>query len=362
MNRVYYPRVRQMLRLSPMPSDIYRSAAFGHSRVWDQQARKAGYSPQAVDSIFNWSVVRDELRGRCLPSVTLGFSNFGNSNGAKYDLNQNYLLQAQATGRARVHPAHEVLGIGHDGSRYWVDVRRINPEGVALERRVLTCDRLFMAAGSVGTSALLTQAQAQGTLRHLNEDVGKGWGTNGDATTTRSLAAIRGLTQGSACASMIHDATRGGMPVSMESWYAPAMTLDLGVVRSLCMAYDETHRGEFRYDASQGKAVLHWDAQGNRDVVAATRILNDRLADATGSTPGFMGVFEDVNGMDWTAHPLGGAVLGRVADAHGRVRGHPGLYVMDGAGVPGSTGTANPSLTIAALAERNIEHILQSGG
>ena len=75
-----------------------------------------------------------------------------------------------------------------------------------------------------------------------------------------------------------------------------------------------------------------------------------------------MGVFEDVNGMDWTAHPLGGAVLGRVADAHGRVRGHPGLYVMDGAGVPGSTGTANPSLTIAALAERNIEHILQSGG
>jgi cholesterol oxidase len=34
---------------------------------------------------------------------------------------------------------------------------------------------------------------------------------------------------------------------------------------------------------------------------------------------------------------------------------------MDGAAVPGSTGTVNPSLTIAALAERNIENIIHTG-
>ncbi|WP_282070489.1 GMC oxidoreductase [Janibacter hoylei] len=42
-------------------------------------------------------------------------------------------------------------------------------------------------------------------------------------------------------------------------------------------------------------------------------------------------------------------------------RRHPGLYVMDGAGIPGSTGTANPSLTITALAERNIAQIISDG-
>jgi len=30
--------------------------------------------------------------------------------------------------------------------------------------------------------------------------------------------------------------------------------------------------------------------------------------------------------------------------------------------VPGSTGSVNPSLTISALAERNIERIIASGG
>ena len=50
-----------------------------------------------------------------------------------------------------------------------------------------------------------------------------------------------------------------------------------------------------------------------------------------------------------------------VVDGHGQVFGYPGLYVMDGAAIPGSTGTVNPSLTITALAERNIAQIIKSG-
>jgi cholesterol oxidase len=57
-----------------------------------------------------------------------------------------------------------------------------------------------------------------------------------------------------------------------------------------------------------------------------------------------------------TVHPLGGCPMGRnaqegVVDAHGRVFGADGLYVADGAIMPGPVG-ANPSLTIAAMAER----------
>ena len=39
--------------------------------------------------------------------------------------------------------------------------------------------------------------------------------------------------------------------------------------------------------------------------------------------------------------------------------GHPGLYVLDGALLPGPVG-ANPSLTIAAVADRGCTHILES--
>lgn len=57
-----------------------------------------------------------------------------------------------------------------------------------------------------------------------------------------------------------------------------------------------------------------------------------------------------------TVHPLGGAPMGRdmgegVCDSFGEVFGYPGLYIADGAAMPGAVG-ANPSLTIAAMADR----------
>jgi cholesterol oxidase len=49
-----------------------------------------------------------------------------------------------------------------------------------------------------------------------------------------------------------------------------------------------------------------------------------------------------------------------VVDAHGRVYSYPGLHVSDGSIVPGALGV-NPSETIAALAERNVDALLGSG-
>ena len=43
-----------------------------------------------------------------------------------------------------------------------------------------------------------------------------------------------------------------------------------------------------------------------------------------------------------------------VTDAGGEVFGYPGLYVLDGGALPAATGV-NPSHTIAAVAERNVE-------
>lgn len=56
---------------------------------------------------------------------------------------------------------------------------------------------------------------------------------------------------------------------------------------------------------------------------------------------------------------MGGANLGRVCDLAGRVRGQRGLYVLDGALLPGSAAACNPSMTIAALAERALSRIVR---
>ena len=39
MRDIFYPRVKEMLNLSPLPDDLYKKSAWGHSRVWDKQAR-----------------------------------------------------------------------------------------------------------------------------------------------------------------------------------------------------------------------------------------------------------------------------------------------------------------------------------
>ncbi|CAA9549256.1 MAG: Glucose-methanol-choline (GMC) oxidoreductase:NAD binding site [uncultured Thermomicrobiales bacterium] len=66
-----------------------------------------------------------------------------------------------------------------------------------------------------------------------------------------------------------------------------------------------------------------------------------------------------------TVHPLGGCPMGRnvkegVVDSRGEVFGYPGLFIADGSIMPGPVG-ANPSLTIAAVADRIADGILEPG-
>jgi cholesterol oxidase len=66
-----------------------------------------------------------------------------------------------------------------------------------------------------------------------------------------------------------------------------------------------------------------------------------------------------------TVHSLGGCRMAvsegdGVVDPHGNVFGHPGLHIADGSVMPGPVG-ANPSLTIAALADRFADSIVEGG-
>lgn len=359
MNNIYYPRVRQMLKLSPLPKDLYYKPSFGHSRVWDKQVKLAGYTPQPIDGIWNWDVVRKECHFRSRPSATLGESNHGNSNGAKFDLTQNYLKYAEETGYTTIYPGMQVKGIGQDANgHYLVDIKQIDPMGEVIDEYTLACEYLFMAAGSIGSTELLLRARELGDLPDLNEFIGEGWGTNGDTAVVRTASELQGLYQASPSAGIIHD-TRFGPPITMENWYALHVPVNLSAIGSLGMGFDMTNRCRFQYNASTDSSTLLWPRNGNADVVAATRAMNNRICDASLTLPGLVGIVPDVNDS-FTAHPLGGAILGQAADAHGRIKGYNKLYVMDGAMVNGSTGAVNPSLTISALAERNIAHILQN--
>ena len=64
------------------------------------------------------------------------------------------------------------------------------------------------------------------------------------------------------------------------------------------------------------------------------------------------------------AHPLGGCPMGRndqegVVDDHGEVFNYPGFFIADGSVMPGPVGP-NPSLTIAALADRFAERVIDN--
>jgi len=82
-------------------------------------------------------------------------------------------------------------------------------------------------------------------------------------------------------------------------------------------------------------------------------------AEAMDGIPG-SALNEVLLGRPFTAHLLGGAPISErpedgVLDPFQRVWRDPGLHVLDGAAVTANPG-ANPSLTIAAQAERALSH------
>jgi len=83
--------------------------------------------------------------------------------------------------------------------------------------------------------------------------------------------------------------------------------------------------------------------------------LTREYATVSGGTP--MNItLESIGGLSTTAHILSGCPMGHsaadgVIDSNHQVHGHPGLFVVDGASIPGNIGV-NPSLTITAMAER----------
>jgi cholesterol oxidase len=386
LERVHFPRAASRVGIAPIPDDVLADPAYVGTRLFLDQAERAGLHAERVANAVDWDVVRDELAGRAKPSVTRGEYFSGVNSGARNSADRNYLAAAERTGLVEVAPLHRVTGIATaPGGRYRVDVERIDEDGVVLERIAVTADAVFLGAGSAGTSRLLVRARATGALPGLSEEVGRNWGNNGDRIDLRALVPEpTGGPQGGPMPVAIRRVDDPADPVTVAFGPAPlpfdARLMPLpgfGACRPV---------GEFRYDARTDEVRLHWPRDGDiaaqksvRDVLLQlvrtdfggllpdvsrtigelTKGLPDGLAPlasiATNAPSGLLDL-GDLDPVTW--HPLGGATLGTACDLRGRLHGHPGLYVTDASLIPGSTGACNPSWTIAALVERCLDDIV----
>jgi cholesterol oxidase len=291
----------------------------------------------------------------------------------------------------------------------------------ALPQTTLTADHLILSAGTLGSTFLLLKNREH--FPHLSPMLGTRFGGNGDLLGLVVLAqAIKdGVAQPAnfnpaygpaiSAAIRIADEADGAAPGSRGHYVEDAGYPELinwivemvnvggtfkRLARFALARVKQTLGGPFRSDLSSDLASLLGPATLSsssmpllgmgRDVPDGRAALRNGLLDidfnAQRSGPFFeqlLGTMRDVTGAlngtfvpnpTWlfnrviTVHPLGGCPMGRnesegVVDSRGEVFNYPGLHVADGSVMPGPVG-ANPSLTIAALADRFADHIIDS--
>ncbi len=378
MATVWYPKVKEAIGTEKIPDDILESEFYRSSRVFVEQSVDLETHRLDLGSCFD--SIRDEMSGKLQPSAISGEIWYGINSGAKKSLDKNYLKLAEESGLVEVRPLHCVTEVSEAPSGcFSVKCNELNEKGEILATRELVCNYLFLGAGSIGTSHILTRARATGTLPRLNSEVGKHWGNNGDTFATRAVGTRTNPGQGGPASFAIHHYDNPLGPQTLivyPEWDAPEgtlTTLGMGIPKTL---------GKFTYDLETDVVSLHWPAEaaGNKRVVEGVnvtyRLLDEGLKShdengqakakahkgfhhcSTNTTtfPGPEGETQASSGV--TAHPLGGAVMDEACDLFGRVKGYEGLYVTDGAFIPGSAAATNPALTIAAFAERSMATII----
>ncbi len=287
------------------------------------------------------------------------------------------------------------------------------------DARTVTCSHLILSAGTLGTNWLLLRNRA--ALPGLSPALGQGFSGNGDLLTFairanqtgpdgRRVARVLEPSRGPVITSAIRvpDALDGGEGrgfylqdagyPDFGGWVLEVLEEPETILRAAPRAAHYVWsmlRGQRDTEAGAIASALFGDCDLSstllpllgmgRDVPDGKMSLkNERLEvdfDKDGRSRAYFDRVRAVSqeiahelGADFldnpiwhehrviTVHSLGGSRMGRsphegVVDCHGRVFGHPGLHIADGSVMPGPVG-ANPSLTIAAMADRFADAIL----
>ena len=404
----YYARVRQMLAAAEIPAGQQTR----RQELLGQAARRLGYAdrfrsvPLAVSFDPQWTYdlpdplnvrhsrsflnAQGQTQGTC---IHLGNCDIGCDVQAKNTLDLNYIPLAERHG-AEIRPLHIVRCVQPEAAGFRVVFDRV--EGGELVRGQERAERVVLAAGSISSTELLLRCRDEyRTLPRMSGALGKRWSSNANFFTSGlygsdvkveqgigpTIASGVDFTDGAVSGQrfFIEDdgfpnVLLGALTARLRSGrlnpFAWALQAHLrrgrdenNPVRNVMVwlgvgadaADGELRLGRARLAPWRRELRLTWDPRRSRPAIEAILSMHRQLTEATGGrlrVPLYWTVLRHLA----TVHPLGGCPLGRgsaeaVVDHRGQVFGHPNLFVADGAIIPAPIGR-NPSMTIAALAER----------
>lgn len=327
---------------------------------------------------------------------------------AKNTLRKNYLWFAERLGvdviaDTQVTDVRPVSGGAEDGADGYEVTAERSGAWLRRRRRTLTAGGVVVAAGALGTNALLANCRHRGSLPRVSERLGELVRTNSESVNAVTAPGDeRDFAKSVAISSSIYPDPDTHVEVVTYGRNADSMSLLFTLL---------TGRGTTltRPFAWLGQVVRHpikflrtfWPFKWSRRTVIllvmqtldnAIRLRPKRRLlgrgvklqteqDPDRPNPTFIpaadevarwwerrtgglaqgGLTEAIFNIPTTAHILGGAVIGPdaehgVIDGRHRVYGYENLLICDGAAVPANPGV-NPSLTITALAERAMAQV-----
>jgi cholesterol oxidase len=346
----------------------------------------------------------------------VGECNVGCNFGSKNSLDYNYLSRFVEFDRADLRTLCEVKTFAPRPGGFSVEYVA-HP---TRELRSLTCSRLVLASGALGSTYLLLRNA--GSFPELSKRLGSQFSGNGDLLGFLSRARRRQNGQvvprlldpayGPVITSAIryadevdggkgrgHYVEDGGYP-EFASWLLEGTALGNTVLRGLRFGY---HRlidkltssphsnlsaeiSQLVGDGSRSGSALPLLAMGREPPTGKMFLRDDKwlaldwtskrsesyyksLSDSMRKIGDALEADYSDNALWYfrravTVHPLGGCPMGTnpdegVVDPYGQVFGYPGLSVADGAVMPGTVGP-NPSFTIAALADRFADRTVEN--
>ena len=355
----YIERAKSSLRISYRDMDWFEQApCFQYARVGRKYAEAAGYGVDYNGSAYSFDYLKKEAAGE-VPRSSLNFEQeYGSNYGRFGSVDQTYIADALATGRVTLKPLTEVTDIERAPNGEWlVRTREIDRWGKVVEQSEVVGTQLYLNAGVLGTNKLLLRARDTGKLPDLSTEIGRGYGNNGDLMVAHALADDDPAGVDQSLMGMINldgrDDPDNPVYASIFSIPLPVETHALGYY----VMVKTGDRGTITYDAAGDAINIDWPEQFTDNQIGRAQQVFDRVTEANGVT-----YRDDFFGgktfAAHTVHPMGGCVRGVATDGYGRVNGYDNLFVNDGSLLPGYLG-CNPYMTITALAERNIEAILQ---
>ena len=63
----------------------------------------------------------------------------------------------------------------------------LDTDGETISQKVVSCKKIFLNAGSLGSTQLFLASQAKGKLNNLDESIGNFWGNNGNIMAGRNM-------------------------------------------------------------------------------------------------------------------------------------------------------------------------------